>query len=41
MHGLGVPPTSFLRRAARPEELFLTTPFVRGQALSARLLGAD
>ena len=38
LHGLGLPPTSFLRRAVRPDELFLTTSLTKGRALCERVL---
>ena len=39
VQGLGLPPTTFLRRAVRPDELFLTAPLTRGIALCERVLG--
>jgi LmbE family N-acetylglucosaminyl deacetylase len=38
LHGMGLPPTSYLRRAVRPDELFFTTSFVKGHALCERIL---
>ena len=33
-HGMGVDPTSYLRRAVRPDELFFVTSFADGIALA-------
>lgn len=38
VHGLGSPPTSYLRRAVRPDEVFLTASFERGCGLCERTL---
>ncbi|HEY6167689.1 MAG TPA: hypothetical protein VI454_06595, partial [Verrucomicrobiae bacterium] len=40
LQGLGQPPTGYLRRAVRPDELFLTSTLARGRALCARVLAA-
>jgi LmbE family N-acetylglucosaminyl deacetylase len=37
LHGIGHPSTSYLRRAVRPDELFLTTPFTKGSELCGRM----
>jgi LmbE family N-acetylglucosaminyl deacetylase len=36
VHGTGMPPTSYLRRAVRPDELFFTSSFVKGRELCER-----
>ena len=35
-HGMGVDPTSYLRRAVRPDELFFVTSFADSMALARR-----
>ena len=37
-HGMGVDPTSYLRRAVRPDELFFVTSFADGMALARRAM---
>lgn len=37
VYGLGTPPTSYMRRAVRPDEVFFTASFRRGCALCARV----
>ena len=39
IHGMGSPPTSYFRRAVRPDELFFVASFEHGRQLCARLLG--
>ena len=39
--GLGLPPTSYLRRAVRPDELFFVTSFAKGREWCGRRLRPD